>query len=80
MPEYAISLLVQIPLVGIFVWFTLEIMKRQERSNDRRDDQWREFLKDQAEQYNSAISRIAEEVKANTSVLQMLRDQIASQR
>lgn len=80
MPEYAVSLLVQIPLVGIFVWFTLEIMKRQERSNDRRDDQWREFLKDQAEQYNSAISRIAEEVKANTSVLQMLRDQIASQR
>lgn len=74
MPEYAVSLLVQIPLVGIFVWFTLEIMKRQERSDEKRDEQWRGFLREQAKSYSSALGRVAEEVKENTAEIRALRE------
>lgn len=73
MPEYLINLLAQVPLVGIFVWFTLEIMKRQERSNLQRDEQWMAFLKEQAERHNIGLARVAEDVKSNTLEVRALR-------
>ncbi len=52
----------------------LEIMKRQDAREERRDashaaerkerdEAWRSFLSDQREQNNAAVARIAEEVK-----------------
>ncbi len=63
MPESVISLLTQIPLVGIFIWFILERDKRSDAKQVERDNQWREFLKEQREQNNGAIARLAEEIK-----------------
>lgn len=62
MNEY-IGLLIQIPLVGIFVWFTLRQNKDFLNAMEQRDAQWREFLKSHTDSSNAAISRIAEEVK-----------------
>ncbi len=87
------SLLVQIPVVAIFVWFTLEINKRNTTSmeaiakctsdaTEKRDAEWREFLKDQREQNNAALGRLAEELKANSrqvAVLQSLVVEHSSQ-
>jgi hypothetical protein len=73
MPEF-VNLLMQIPLVGIFVWFTLKMLEIQEKANQERDEQWRRFLQDQAEQYNKGLARIAEEVKENTIELRKLKD------
>jgi hypothetical protein len=58
------SVLTQLPLVGLFVWFILERDKRQAVTETRRDDAWREFIKEQRGQANEAIGRIADEVKA----------------
>lgn len=63
MPDSVISLLTQIPLVGIFIWFILERDKRSDAKQVERDNQWREFLKEQREQNNGAIARLAEEIK-----------------
>lgn len=35
--EPALNLLVQVPLVGMFVWFVLEMDKRNKASQDKRD-------------------------------------------
>jgi Tfp pilus assembly protein PilO len=63
MPDPIINLLIQIPLVGIFIWFILERDKRSDAQQKERDQQWREFLKEQREQNNAAVSRLAEEQK-----------------
>lgn len=74
MPESLISLAIQIPIVIVFAWLMLEIMKRQDAREERRDaahaaerkerdEAWRSFLSEQREQNNAAVSRIAEEVK-----------------
>jgi len=64
MPEGLANLLIQIPLVGIFIWFILERDKRSDLAEEKRDKQWREFLSEQREASNAAISRLAEEIKS----------------
>lgn len=75
MPESLINLAIQIPVVLVFAWLMLEIMKRQDAREERRDaahaaerkerdEAWRAFLAEQREQNNAAVSRIAEEVKS----------------
>ncbi len=65
--EFMVGLLGQVPLVGIFVWFVLEMLKRQAKIDERRDAQWRVFLAEQGERQNTGLARIAEEVKKNTA-------------
>ncbi len=59
-----ISLLIQIPLVGIFVWYSSRQNKDFLDAMAKRDEQWRAFLHEHTESTNAAISRIAEEVKS----------------
>lgn len=59
-----VSLLIQIPLVGIFVWFTLQTQKQAAAAQDKRDTEWRIFLREQREANNAALSRLAEEIKS----------------
>lgn len=58
-----VSLLIQVPLVGIFIWFTLKLNEQNQTAATKRDDEWRGFLKEQREASNAALARIAEEVK-----------------
>ena len=62
MPEYAINLLLQIPLVGIFAWFVLQ-----------RDAEWRLFLENMQRQnqimldeITNALERTARQLAKNT--------------
>lgn len=55
----------ELALVIIFVWFTLERDKRQAASEERRDKEWREFLKEYKDSNNLALGRLADEIKAN---------------
>jgi len=59
-----VSLFVQVPLVAAFMWFSLEQTKRYTQADEKRDGEWRDFMREQREQNNAAISRIAEETKA----------------
>lgn len=42
-----ISLAIQIPLVGVFIWFTLQLQKRHDESQGQRDKDWRDFVTQQ---------------------------------
>ncbi len=59
-----IPLLIQVPLVGVFMWFVLEINKRQAEERERRDKEWRDFLIEERLRRGEASLRLAEEMKA----------------
>lgn len=61
--EAYIGLLVQVPLVGLFIWFALRQSGEFLKAMEKRDEQWRDYLRSQTESTIAAISRIAEEVK-----------------
>ncbi|MBK8421764.1 hypothetical protein [Candidatus Villigracilis saccharophilus] len=58
--EMWISLLIQVPLVGIFVWFSLQLISYFLKSIDTRDAAWREYMTQQREANNQAIKHMAE--------------------
>lgn len=79
MPETSwVSLLVQVPLVGIFVWFVLTMMDRQAKEQQSRDEQWRNFLREQREANNSALARLAEEIKSIAQEVAQMRQVISN--
>ena len=57
--EAYIGLLIQVPLVGIFVWFSLTLIKIFLASLDKRDTQWQAFLEEQRKSYHDAIANMA---------------------
>lgn len=65
--EAYIGLLIQVPLVGIFVWFSLTVIKIFLTSLDKRDEQWQSFLEEQRKSYHDAIqgmaSRFGDEIR-----------------
>ncbi|MBI5954358.1 MAG: hypothetical protein HY865_22100 [Chloroflexi bacterium] len=72
--EPIMSLLIQLPLIGIFIWYNERRDTRQaERDLNRdatlqqerkdRDEEWRQYLKEQREQNNAALGRLADEIK-----------------
>ena len=64
-----IGLLIQIPLVGIFVWFTLKIIKTFMDFLEKRDVSWQTFLNDQREANNKSIAHMAERFAEEIRVL-----------
>lgn len=66
-PENYIGLLIQVPIVGIFIWFTIKIVDRFMASMDQRDSQWQEFLvqqrKETSEAMASLAARLGDEIK-----------------
>ncbi len=50
-----IALAVQIPLVGLFIWFTLRILDRQRDERAERDKLWKEFLAQQTVSFLDAM-------------------------
>lgn len=58
--EPYISLLIQVPLVGIFVWFTLKIIRVFMDFLKSRDESWQTFLDQQRKQDKDAIAHMAE--------------------
>lgn len=60
MDSNLISLLVQIPLVGIFVWFTLRMSSDYRADTNRRDDQWQKFIEQQNEVWRNFIRELVE--------------------
>lgn len=68
--EY-IGLLIQVPLVGVFIWFALKIMDRFLASLESRDKQWQEFLAAQRKETSDAMvalaARLGDEIKQLSS-------------
>lgn len=53
------SFLAQIPLVGIFVWFSLVLIRTFLGNLERRDEQWQKFFEEQRVSYHEAIASMA---------------------
>ena len=66
MMETYIGLLIQVPLVGVFIWFALRLVDIFLKSLEQRDGQWQSFLREQREANNMAMGRLAEELKSIT--------------
>ena len=47
MPAEWVQVLIQIPLVAAFIWYTLELWRRNSELESHRDDSWRCFMKEQ---------------------------------
>jgi hypothetical protein len=76
--EPYVGLFIQIPLVFIFIWFTLKIVDRFMVSLDKRDaaleardDKWQAFLQEQRAEFSAAIASLAarfgDEIKSLSS-------------
>lgn len=48
MPDYAVNLLIQVPLVGMFIFYALRTSNDNRADSAKRDEQWRAFLEQQA--------------------------------
>ncbi len=57
--EPYIGLLIQVPLVGVFIWFALRLVSIFMESLDKRDAAWQVFLEQQRKQNNDAIANMA---------------------
>jgi len=56
MPDSVISLLVQIPIVGAFIWFTLRLRDEERKERKERDQEWRSWLKDEHTAFMSFLT------------------------
>lgn len=57
-PDTIISILLQLPIVGLFVWYS-----------DRKDKQFQEFLREERAARAEQIKSLAEEIKDLTGVM-----------
>lgn len=58
------NLAIQIPIVAAFVWFVLEMDKRNAAYAKSRDDQWRDFLSKQSALTVEALGKVTASVEA----------------
>jgi hypothetical protein len=54
-----LGLLVQVPLVGIFVWFSLKLVGLFLAALDKRDEQWQQFIAQQQAMAQEATRNMA---------------------
>ncbi len=57
MPEYAVNLLIQVPLVGMFIFYALRTSADNRADASKRDEQWRSFLEQQAKSNTAFIEQ-----------------------
>jgi hypothetical protein len=80
MNDTYISLLIQVPLVGIFVWFSLRLISVFLASLEKRDAQWQAFLEEQRKASHEAIAhmagRFSDEIKALAKEVAEIRGKI----
>ena len=57
-----LPLLVQVPLVAVFVVFVLVRDARLEVAQAKRDSEWMSFLREQRQENNATLLKVAEEV------------------
>lgn len=53
---------IQVPIVAAFIWFVLEMDKRNAKYAHERDEAWRKFLSDQSKAFTDSLGKITQEV------------------
>lgn len=55
-----VQLLIQVPLLGVFVWFTLKLSGDFRADTAKRDEQWQKFIEQQNELWRNFIRELVE--------------------
>ena len=74
--EAIANLLIQIPLVGIFIIFILEWSKRMDKAILERDEKWRDFLREERSLRAEMLRALAGEIQNNTETLSRMKNDI----
>ena len=85
-PDY-ISLLIQVPILGAFIWFTLRLSSDFRADTKTRDvqwqafiaqqnDLWRSFIKDMLDTSNRAEDMTAHRLQELAAIISVLRDDL----
>ena len=78
--EAWVSLAIQIPIVGIFVWLSLQLIASFLKALDQRDKSWQEFLAAQREADRGSIGgmaqRFSDEIRALGKDIAEMRGEI----
>jgi CBS-domain-containing membrane protein len=75
-PAGIAAVLLQIPLVGAFIWFVLKQQERQHAANEKTHDDWRAWLDAREERLLEALRQIARRDDAQRDELvQLLQSQ-----
>ncbi len=65
-----LSVLVQVPLVAVFIYFALQQQKQFNLYLERREEAWRDFLKEERDALVRALDALTDEVRAVRDHLQ----------
>lgn len=68
------SILLQIPLVAAFIWYSIEMQKHYQEAMNTMQASNRESMEKRDEAYLNALNRIADDVKDNTKVIGKMLD------
>ena len=71
-PDFLISIAAQLPLVAVFTWFSLRLLDRFQQDQQRRDDEWRAFLREEREARSEMASRLASEIREMGNAIERL--------
>ena len=72
MPEWIISLIPQLGLVVLFMWYQERAEIRRNTVDKENHQEWREFITDLQERNSSTLNTISNEVKENTKAFTSL--------
>jgi hypothetical protein len=72
--NFLVSIAAQVPIVAIFIWFTLKIQDKSDQMVQRRDEQWRKFLEESEKRSMEAYMGIVSELKEVATCVALNRD------
>jgi len=67
--EFDWSILLQIPLVAAFIWFSTKMQESYQNNSARIQDSYQMSMEKRDEAYLTALNRIADDLKGNTAAM-----------
>ena len=65
-----LTILVQIPIVAAFIWFVLEMDKRQKAYMEKREKSWQDFLSTERQASEANLTKVANRLDALGEVIE----------
>lgn len=63
------QILIQTPLVGVFVWFAVYVLNKFTKAIKENNEQWRQFLVERNGKSDAILDKMTKQLEANTRVI-----------
>lgn len=70
--DFLINMAIQLPLVAAFMWFVIRLQSDQNASNEKRDNEWRDWLEKRDEESKRSNDRVVATIDKFRSQLETL--------